>query len=317
MSLYACVIVNPQSANGATGRRWPELRAALDRVLDRWDHHFTLEPRDATRIAREAVREGYELLVSVGGDGTASEVVTGLFEEDPTRGISDRLIRDDVTLGVVRQGTGGDFARMLGLSGKLPESVAHLAGDRTRPADLGWVERTDPDGVRRASAFLNIASFGLSGLVDEKVNSTSKALGGRISFLLGAGRALLGYRPTPVRIKVDGRTLHEGPVVLCAVANGQYFGGGMRIARDAQPDDGLLDVVAQLKAGPSEVLSIGDLYSGNIVDWASVRHTRGVEVEAEALEPGARVLLDVDGEQLGTLPARFRLFPGALRLKVA
>src|SRR5262245_3591032 len=114
MSYHAMVIVTPASANGATGRNWPEIRAALDQVLDRWDNEFSTGPGDATRIAREAVRNGYEMIVTLGGDGTMKEVVDGLFEPSD-EGISDRLIREGLLLAPVRAGTGGDFARFLGL----------------------------------------------------------------------------------------------------------------------------------------------------------------------------------------------------------
>jgi diacylglycerol kinase (ATP) len=274
MGLYTCVIVNPASAGGATGRRWPELRAELDRVLDRWDNRFTLGPGDATRLAREAVAEGYEMIVSVGGDGTMSEVVTGLF--DPASdGCAATPTRPGIVLGSVRQGTGGDFARYLGLKGALPECVRHLGGDATRPADLGLVALTSPSGEVRRSGFLNIGSFGMSGLVDEKVNATTKLLGGRVSFLVGLGRALVAYRPQPVRITVDGAPFYEGPMVTCAVANGQYFGGGMWIAPKAEIDDGLFDVVVQIRSGVKEVASIHELYSGKAIDWASVRSDPG------------------------------------------
>jgi YegS/Rv2252/BmrU family lipid kinase len=313
---YACVIVNPASANGATGRHWPEIRAALERVLDRWDNQFTLAPGDATRLARAAVQDGYEMIVSIGGDGTMNEVVTGLFKEDGDRGVLPELVRKDLILGSVRQGTGGDFARYLGLSGSLPASVAHLSGDRTRACDVGLIEYAGHDGLRKRTAFLNIASFGLSGVVDEKVNTTSKVFGGRISFLVGLGRALVSYKPQGVRVLVDDETFYEGTLVTCAVANGQYFGGGMRFAPKAEIDDGKLDVVAQLRSGLREVISIPDLYSGKVADWASVRYTQGGVVRAEPLSGSDRVLLDIDGEQLGRLPAEMRIVPSAVRLKV-
>jgi YegS/Rv2252/BmrU family lipid kinase len=313
VGLRTLVIVNPKSANGATGRRWPEIQAALNGVLERWDSAFTEGPRDATRLARQAVRDGYEALVSVGGDGTMSELVSGLFEEDAELGITDRLLRKDVVVAPVRAGTGGDFARFLGLSNKLPEAVAHLARGAPRPCDLGLLDFTRHDGRPGRTAFLNIASFGLSGLVDEKVNASSKALGGTASFILGLGKAMLAYRPVEVEIRVDGEAFYAGELLTCAVANGQYFGGGMRFAPNAEVDDGVFDVVAQVSAGLREYVGIRDLYSGKMIDWPSVRHTRGQVVEARATQ-GARVLLDVDGEAVGTLPATMRILPGAVQL---
>jgi YegS/Rv2252/BmrU family lipid kinase len=311
VGLYACVIVNPTSQNGATGRRWPELRAALDRVLDRWDNQFTLARGDATRLAKKAIDDGYEMIVCVGGDGTMQEVVTGLVNEE------QQLIKKDIVLASVRQGTGGDFARYLGLSGKLPECVQHLAGTNTRPCDLGTIEYLAHDGQTKRAAFLNIASFGLSGVVDDKVNNTSKALGGTISFFYGLSRALVAYKPQAVKISVDDQPFYEGPMVTCAMANGQYFGGGMRIASRAELDDGALDVVVQTRSGLREIASVGDLYSGKVADWASVRYTKGRVVRAEPLAPSERVLLDVDGEQPGMLPATVRVIPSAVRLKIA
>lgn len=311
MAFYACVIVNPASQNGATGRHWPELRAALDRVLDRWDNQFTLARGDATRLAKKAVEDGYEMIVSIGGDGTMQEVVSGLIDE---RG---ELLKKDLVLASVRQGTGGDFARYLGLSGKLPEAVQHLAGDRTRPCDLGTIEYLAHEGTTKRCAFLNIASFGLSGVVDDKVNNTSKVLGGKVSFGFGLARALASYKPQAVKITVDDQVLHEGTMVTCAMANGQYFGGGMRFASRAEIDDGLLDVVVQLRSGLREIASVGDLYSGKVADWASVRYTTGRSIRAEPLHAGERVLLDIDGEQPGMLPATVRVIPSAVRLKIA
>jgi diacylglycerol kinase family enzyme len=135
--------------------------------------------------------------------------------------------------------------------------------------------------------------------------------------MLGLGRALAAHHPVGVRVEVDGRALHDGVMVTGAVANGQYFGGGMRIAPDAAPDDGQLDVTLLLRQGLREVLAIGDVYSGKAADWATARRGRGSEVTARPLDPATRVLLDVDGEQPGTLPARFRLVPAAVRLKTA
>jgi YegS/Rv2252/BmrU family lipid kinase len=316
MSFYTCVIVNPKSANGATGRRWPELRAAIDRVLDRWDHQFTLGPGDATKLTRNAIKEGYEMIAVVGGDGTMNEAIHGIFEEDEQLGLSDRLIRPGVVFAPVRQGTGGDFARYLGLSGKLPEAVHHLSGDRTRNADVGLAEVTSLTGQRQRRAFLNILSFGLSGVVVDKVNASTKVFGGTVSFATGLARALVAYKHQPVRITVDGKVLHEGPFVTCAIANGQYFGGGMRFAPMAEIDDGKFEAIVQLKDGLKEKLKIADLYSGKIADWDSVRHASGTVIEAEPLGPEP-VLIDLDGEQPGQLPAHIRLIPGAIRVKIS
>ena len=315
MSFLTFVIVNPASQSGATGKYWPELKSALDNVLSNWDFAFTKAPGDATELSRKAVMEDYEMIVSVGGDGTMNEVINGLFESDVT-GENPRLLRDDIIIGAVRSGTGGDFARLFDLPGRVPASVSHLAGDHTRKCDLGWVNFIAHDGKPRGQAFLNIASFGLSGVVADKINNGSKALGGRISFYVNTLRALASYRRQHVKVTVDEKVFVNEPLVTVAVANGQFFGGGMHMAPNAQIDDGEFDVVSQIRAGAKEILRTSDLYSGRAINWQSVRSSRGKVIEAIPFTDESHVLLDVDGEQPGRLPARFTNFPDAIRLKL-
>ncbi|MEE2901633.1 MAG: YegS/Rv2252/BmrU family lipid kinase [Myxococcota bacterium] len=315
MSYFTYVIVNPASQSGATGRYWPELQRALNKVLTKWDFAFTKAPGDATRLSKQAVMDGYEMIVSVGGDGTMNEVVNGLFESEKD-GSNPRLVKDDIIIGAVRSGTGGDFARLFDLPGTIPGSVAHLAGEKTQPCDLGWVEFVDHRGQPKGQAFLNIASFGLSGVVADKINKGSKALGGRISFYINTLRALASYRRQHVRVSVDDEVFVDEPLVTVAIANGQYFGGGMHMAPNAKIDDGEFDVVTQIRAGMKEVLKTSDLYAGRAIHWQSVRSSRGKMIQAIPFRDEANVLLDIDGEQPGRLPARFSNFHKAIRLKL-
>lgn len=307
------VIVNPMSGGGGTGRRWPELRRALAAQLGTWDHAFTLGPRDATRLAQEAVLEGYDQVVAVGGDGTLHEVVNGLFEVDADGLRSGRPIRSEVVFVPVRFGTGGDFARHLGLSPRLPDAVQHVGEGPIHSVDLGWLHFHDLHGAPQRQIFLNIASFGLSGLVDQKVNASSKRLR-QLSFLNATFRALWEFKPFEAEIEVDGEPFYRGRVVTAAVANGSTYGGGMRVAKDARIDDGRLELVLQTRAGLYETVRVHQLYDGNLHRWPSVRLGGGQVVTARS---GAShpVLLDVDGECLGILPARFEVLPAALRLR--
>lgn len=312
MSVRTMVIVNPASGGGATGRTWPALRGNLESALEVWDECFTSAPEQATELARNAIRAGYEQLVVVGGDGTLNEVVNGFFEPDPVLGVQNRRVGSPI-LAPVRRGTGGDFARLLKLPGRGPQVFRHLVGDRVRPLDLGWCRFQNHQGQARCRAFVNVASFGLSGLVDAKVNASSKALGSA-SFVQAIGAALLEYRRRPVRVRVDGSVLYEGPLVLGAVANGAYFGGGLRIAPEACLDDGLLEVVLLLEAGPREVVRAWQVYSGGHTRWSSARVARGRVIEAEALDE-MPCLLDLDGEQPGALSARFEALPAVVSMR--
>lgn len=303
MPARTLIIVNPASRNGALGRRWPDVERRLRGGLGRdFDAEQTRGPRDAVRIAREAARAGTECIIGVGGDGTAREVVSGVLEAG---------LGESTQVGLLPFGTGADLCRTLGIPRDLDQAVARLASGKVRRIDAGRADLTGRDGRPVTAWFVNIASFGLSALVSEKVNAAPKALGGRGSFLVGTLRALASFRSREVTVRVDGALLYAGPLVFATAANGRYFGGGMHVAPQAVPDDGLLDVVVVRDAPRTRLLrQIPGIYKGNHLDQPEVSVARGARIEAEA-EPG-QVWIELDGEPLGTLPARFQVLPGAL-----
>jgi diacylglycerol kinase (ATP) len=296
------VIVNPRSRNGATGRRWKALESRLRSALGPLEVEQTRGPRDAERIAREGVRAGIERVVVAGGDGTVNEVVSGLLAAD---------LGGYVRLGILPLGTGGDLARGLGIPHEIDAAVELLAADADRRIDAGRIRYVAADGKTVTSHFVNVASFGVSGLVDRLVNSTTKRLGGTASFLIGTIKALARYRSSDVTLRLDGEVVHTGPLAVAAAANGRYFGGGMHVAPEASFDDGLFDVVLVGDVPKATLLSkLPLLYTGKHLNDPVCRFLRGRVIEAEAA-PG-EVLLDVDGEALGSLPARIEVLPGAL-----
>lgn len=311
------VVVNPKSRSGATGRRFDAVAAKLRAALGAIEVEETRGPRDAERIAREAVLGGVERIVVAGGDGTTSEVVTGLL----AAGLGARA-----KLALLPLGTGGDLVRTLGVPGDLDGAIARIAGGKERRIDAGRARFRDRAGEERETFFLNVASAGVSGLVCELVNRAPKSLGGRVSFLLGTLRAIVRYAPLPVVVRVDGEVVHEGLLTLVAAANGRYFGGGMHVAPRARQDDGLLDVV--LIGGlskPHLLRRLPLLYTGAHLEAPEVRFVRGRSVEllpgpggpasAGAAPRGDDALwIELDGEPLGGLPARFEALPGAITL---
>ena len=301
------LVVNPESAGGATGRRWPEIRAEVLRALgDGAEHAFTERPMHAAALTAEALRKGFRRIVAVGGDGTLNEVVNGFFQ-------AEGGVPPDACIALVPRGTGGDFRRTFGLNGSLRETCARLRGE-VRPLDIGRVRFTRPDGTPGERYFVNVASFGVSGQVDRAVNSGSKLLGGKVSFFVASVRTLVGWRDQAVRIRVDGGPEESLAITTLAVANGQYFGGGMRVAPEADPSDGQFDVTIWSGYHLKDfALKSASVYDGRHVRWAGTRTLRCRRLEATSDE---EVLLYVDGEQPGRLPATFELLPGALRLQI-
>ena len=303
------LVVNPSAQNGQLGRRWAELAADLRRELGSFEEAVTAAPGDATRLTRAALDAGADEVVAVGGDGTINEVVNGFFD-------GDQPIAPQAAFGILPFGTGGDFRKTVPIPRDTRQAARLLAGRQTRTIDVGHLELTGEDGVTRTRIFLNIASFGMSGVVDDYVNRASKRLGGRLSFMLATARAGLSYQNQRVRLVFDGDEQGAADLTVntVAVANGRYFGGGMFIAPHAELDDGAFDVVAMGDLGKLEFLRHGrKIYSGGHLGLDKVTHRRARLVRAEPIDAGP-VRLDVDGETPGVLPATFRILPAALRL---
>jgi YegS/Rv2252/BmrU family lipid kinase len=301
------VVVNPKSQGGKLGKRWPELADLIGRAFP-FDVVMTSGPGDATRLAREALLDGAERIVAVGGDGTIHEVVNGFFDEEA------RPIAPEASFALIPYGTGGDFRRTLGIPIATVDAATVIAANRRRRIDLGKLELTRRDGTRAHCMFANIASFGVSGVVDRLVNESGKKLG-RLSFALATARATWSYTNQRVQLVFDGNssTRVEATINTVAVANGRYFGGAMMVAPHAEVDDGQFDVIALGDFHFADLLKSGRrIYKGTHLTMDKVSERRAHVVEAEALEPGAVIELDVDGECLGVLPARFEIVPSAL-----
>jgi len=297
------VIANPSSQNPVS-RRFASLEKKLRSALGPLDIEWTRAPRDAERIAREGVRSGIERVIVAGGDGMLSEVVTGLLSAE---------LGGYAAIGLLPLGTAGDFARGLGQSRDVEAAIERIAAGKTSMADAGRVTFFNDEGAEVTRYFANIASFGLSGIVSALVNRSTKAFGGRMSYLVGALRGIARFRAEPVEIFVDGGCVFDGPISVAAVANGTHFGGGMRIAPNARIDDGLFDWL--IVPGMSRVALLGKLpllYRGTHIPDPQILEGRGRVIEARSI--AGPVHLDVDGESPGVLPARFELLPGAITL---
>ncbi len=303
------LVLNPRAGAGAAGERLPALREALEEAGARFDVALTEGPRDATRIVREALRGGAAGVAVVGGDGTLNEAVNGFFDEH------GEAIAPHAWLGPLPCGTGGDFRRTLGISKRVDPMVTRMLWARPRRVDVGWLTYRDHDGNTAQRAFLNIASFGMSGLIVRLVNEGPKWMGAKPSFLLGTYRGIVRYRNQRLRLTIDDAEPRESTPLTIAVANGRFFGGGMQVAPHAEIDDGLFDVV-ELNMSPRESVALTTaIYRGAHLEHRAVSCTRARRVHAEPSDPSERILIDCDGEGPGSLPATFEIRPRALLLR--
>ena len=305
MSRKTMVIVNPASGNGKTRISWPDIKQNLEAAGLVFDDVFTTCRFEATHFASQALRDGYDTIISVGGDGTLNEVVNGFFADD-------KMINPAARLGIIPGGTGGDFIRTLNYPEDYKEACQVLGRGQSRKIDVGQLHFIDNDGKPTQRYFVNIAGFGMDGAVVERVNRTSKFFGGFLSFLYGTVMALIQFDSFQLSLEVDGKLVYEGPATMTAVANGQYFGGSMQIAPRAVLDDGVFEIVLieGLKKGKL-LRCLPTIYKGAHGQFPEVRFMQGTTVRAVSPD---RVLLDIDGEQPGVLDAEFSILPGVLNI---
>jgi YegS/Rv2252/BmrU family lipid kinase len=307
MRLKTRVIVNPESNRGRTRKRWGEIREGLKHFIREFKYDFTEKPLHATDLAREAIKDGTELVIGVGGDGTMNEIANGFYEDR-------RIINPEATLGLVPSGTGCDLIKSLSIPAGLKGALQVITDAPSVRMDVGRVRYRTNEGLEDDRFFLNIADFGLGGEVVREV--TERRLQRKASsYVRCLVTTMARYKNKRVRIRVDGERLPDGEYLIGAIANGRIFGKGMKVAPDARLDDGLFDAVLIRGFRFLEFCRHGwKLMNGSHVTHPKVSVVRGRRIEAWA-DDGEDVLLELDGDQLGRLPATFEIVPRNLLIK--
>ncbi|WP_370324742.1 diacylglycerol kinase family protein [Euzebya sp.] len=299
------LIVNPRAGNAAARKALPELRTLLQAEGIDHEVHHTDRRHHAADLAGELAAGGARYIGAVGGDGTVHEVVNGLLAPDGT------AVGEDLVLAVISAGSGGDLARTYGLDRPVDRLVRrHLSTTDTLAMDVGRVT-FHRDGVEQQAFFANIAEVGWGAEVVRKAERLPRATG-RLRYLLAAYAAIRSVNRQDARLVLD-RADVTVPLVELVVANGQFFGGGMKVAPRALPDDGLFNVLA-FTGGRSQVFTLTPkLYQGEHLPNPQIAEWQSATVE---LAPDDPMAVEADGELLGTTPARFSIVPTPLRIKV-
>jgi YegS/Rv2252/BmrU family lipid kinase len=296
-NMRICMIFNP-AARGGKARR-----------LAQWLQHSgtecTLKPTaragDGRALAAEAVQAGFTIVVAAGGDGTVNEVINGIGD---VPGGYDR-----VCLGLLPVGTINVFAREMGLPTRMEDAWQVIQSGREIRLDLPLVEyRQGEHCVRRY--FIQMAGAGLDARTIEKVAWQWKRRLGPVSYIVAGCCALFESHPD-IRM-TTGQSGSTGPLVL--IGNGRYYGGRLPVFPDADSRDGLLDVLVFRQVNWGMVARIyWALAFGKTTQLKHIEHFQTPEFSLDATE---RVPLELDGEAVGVLPARFKITPRALRLLV-
>lgn len=291
--MKTCVILNP------TAGSVKELNTVTDQLRRLPDAKIQTTARagDALRFARELARKGCHYIIAAGGDGTLNEVINGVAPH-----------AKEVQLGLLPLGTGNDFARTLVLPLTVEENLDVLLSQHSRPIDL---VRVKSDRVRY---LINVSAGGFSGLVDEKLTPEMKHTWGPLAYVRSAAAAfpdLHAYRTT---IILDDKERLSVDVYNVIVANGRFVAGGLPVAPEADPSDGLLDIILISKSSkPEIVLLAAQMLLGKHISNEAVVCRRAAKISIHS-QPG--MSFNADGELIGNDPAVFRIIPRALQFVV-
>ncbi|PON97320.1 Diacylglycerol/lipid kinase [Trema orientale] len=331
-------------ANGRTGKEWkkllPYLRSRLgsdcNLAVDRVDRiiievscvssismdllqvvafrviceSLTSGPSHAIDITREAIREGADAVIAVGGDGTLHEVVNGFFWAGKAITNHDRSATHSTALGLIPLGTGSDFARTLSWKNDPVEAIERIfRGDRSR-IDVGVI-----DGEKEESHyFINVADIHLSAKAGYYASRYKKF--GNLCYVIGALQAFIGHRNQDLRIKVnEGEWQTYSQVTALCIGNAKYFGGGMKITPNADPSNGNFEVVIlQDFKWYDFILKLHKLYNGTHLSVNNVSSISVHSIEVEDISGSCSIFVQSDGEHLGFLPRKFRIIPAAIEM---
>lgn len=262
---------------------------------------FTEYARHAEELAA-ALPDDASCVIVAGGDGSVSEVVNGLMRRPQN-------LRPPVC--ILPSGSGNDAARMLRLRRSGHDVLERLARQRIVEWDVMKATLTGTSGQPVVRYGLNVLSTGITAEVLNIYNRMMRGLPPDVGYAAAAVLAFTRYRAQPVDLESDGHGISASPL-LVAIANCQWFGSGIGIAPQAQPDDGLLNVTTAERIGPLGFIGIlPQLRKGTVMIDDRIRYTTARSVQIRSKSP---LGVEIDGEFSGFTPVRVEVIPKAVRI---
>jgi len=287
------VILNPVAANGTAKKFHAMILSLLQNHGLQADSVVTHKAGHAEELAVEAVKDGFDYIVAVGGDGTIHHVANGILSSD-----------GESTLGIIPLGTCNDFIKSLQIPNNIEGACQVLAGGQIKRYDIGKVD---------GRFFVNAAGFGFDAEVVKELRKSS--VPGRMAYMATVLKHITRYKPSACRIKVNG-VEEEQDVFMLTVANGSHYGGQFHIAPRAQVEDGQLDIILVKNASILRRLSIlPHFIKGTHLDKPEVMFFRATQFEVTTNDS---VTLQIEGELYESKSNRieFTLLPKRLKIKV-
>ena len=285
------VIANEISGSGAGAKALERVRTLLEEKGIEYRADVTAGPRDATRLADEAIRRGDNEIVCLGGDGTIYEIVNGIAGRP-------------AVLYFVPCGTGNDFVKVLNLPKDPVEALEAQLNGKPKMIDVGQVND---------SYFLNVSGSGFDAEVLKQATRFKKLGKGLLPYFLGVLAALRHFKPLTVERTENGETVKQD-VTIFSIGNGRFIGGGMKAVPHAEADDGLFDVIFIDKVGKLKILKLlGKFIGGKHTELAIAKEWRTKEITVRCPEG---MTVNIDGELVDMTEAHYKVLAGALEIRL-
>jgi len=274
--------------------RFESFYGGLDHDNYTFEIKKTLHAGHAQALAVEAVDEGFDYVVAVGGDGTLNEVVNGLFRANKT----------DIILGHIPLGTANDFARLHQQKLDAVHFTNLLKTDSHRPIDVGKIQATNRDGNEVTSYFVNVLDIGLGAHIVNQVDLNDKGLGGKkMKFFRAITEGMFNYKKPKVKIVAENFE-YEGGLMMCMVCNASDFANKLTISPDAVIDDGIFNVTLVGDVTTADyIANFFKLRQGKKMSHPNIDYYESNYLEIESEEPFS-CPMEIDGEFIGFAPAK-------------
>ncbi|AKI97244.1 diacylglycerol/lipid kinase family protein [Kosmotoga pacifica] len=297
------VVINPMASNGKSLKDYKEkIQALLKEKIGQFEERFTEGPGDAIEMVRQA--NEFDRIVSVGGDGTLNEVVNGVMLSD-TKPL----------IGMIGVGTGNDFSRTFSISSDYESMVERVAGNNVFESDILKVEFSDFEGKRQTRYAINVVGAGFDADVTNRMNRSRIKVRGKLTYFVSFLIEFIRTKSYSLDFIIDGKKLHKD-CFFTAFGNGKFFGGGMKACPSAVPDDGKIDVMGIEKMNKLRLLyHFPKIYRGLHITVPTVFEFPAENVEVYSKD-GRRVMIEMDGEVIGTLPLKISVEPKAVRILI-
>lgn len=286
-------IINPAAGKGKALKFITDIKSLFENLEYDYSIKITEKPGHATEIAREYTQRKDCRIYSVGGDGTLNEVLNGMAGSNSS-------------LAILPAGSGNDFIKSITSNLDLKDILFRTVNGTERLIDLAKVN---------GQYFINISSIGFDAEVANKVYKIKKIplISGSLAYILGIIIMLIKYNNNYIKVDIDGKLI-ETKSLLVAVANGRYYGGGMKPAPDAEIDDGLLDVCLIKEVKRGRILRFLPLFKKGLHETlpeVSIYNGKQIIIECEK-----ELAINADGEVGITKRALFEIIPNAIKVIV-